>query len=161
MKQFLILIFGIFFTVNSFAQSSNQAINNMKAFPSAEKGKVRFVLHLPKQKDESLFKVELTVGKTVRIDKANRYFLGGKIESQTIPGWGFTCYMVSKVGPIAGTLMAVDPNEQKVDRFITLGGEPFIIPYNSRIPVVVYVPEDAEARYRIWRADEMKSMDKD
>jgi ecotin len=28
-----------------------------------------------------------------------------------------------------------------------------LIRYNSRLPVVVYVPEGVEVRYRIWRAD--------
>ena len=38
---------------------SAQAADIMKAFPSAEEGMVRFVLQLPKQDDESVFKVEL------------------------------------------------------------------------------------------------------
>jgi ecotin len=55
--------------------------------------------------------------------------------------------------------MAVDPNAPKVDRFITFGGEPYFIRYNSRLPIVVYVPEGAEVRYRIWEAGaEVKSM---
>ncbi len=45
-----------------------------------------------------------------------------------------------------------DPNAPKADRFITLGGEPFLIRYNNRLPVVVYVPEGVEVRYRIWHA---------
>ena len=53
---------------------------------------------------------------------------------------------------MAGTLMAVDPNAPKVNRFITLGGEPYLIRYNSRLPIVVYVPEGVEVRYRIWTA---------
>ena len=53
---------------------------------------------------------------------------------------------------MAGTLTAVDPAAPKVDRFITLGGEPFLIRYNSRLPVLVYVPEGVEVRYRIWSA---------
>ena len=136
-----------------------QAADNMKAFPPAEEGMVRYVLQLPAQEDESAFKVELIVGKTVRIDKQNRYFLGGKIEAQTIAGWGYTRYTVNKLGPMAGTLMAVDPDLPKVDRFITLGGEPYLVRYNSRLPVVVYVPEGAEVRYRIWSAGEIKTMD--
>ena len=68
-------------------------------------------------------------------------------------GWGFTRYVVSELGPMAGTRMAVDPNAQKVERFIRLGGEPYLIRYNSRLPVVVYVPEGVEVRYRVWRAE--------
>ena len=53
---------------------------------------------------------------------------------------------------MAGTLMAVDPKVPKEFRFITLGGDPYIINYNSQLPVVVYVPEGVEVRYRIWTA---------
>jgi ecotin len=48
--------------------------------------------------------------------------------------------------------MAVDPSAPKVARFIPLGGEPYLIRYNSRLPVVVYVPEGVEVRYRVWSA---------
>jgi ecotin len=122
---------------------------------------VRYVLQLPTQDDESIFKVELMVGKTVQVDEKNRYFFGGNIEKETIEGWGYPGYNVSKMGPMAGTLMAVDPDAPKVARFITLGGEPYIIRYNSRLPIVVYVPEGAGVRYRIWTTvDELKSMEK-
>ena len=134
------------------AMSSVLAADNMKAFPPTEKGMVRYVLQLPEQKDEYAFKVELIVGKTVQLDEGNRYFFGGKIEAENIEGWGFTRYVVSELGPMAGTLMAVDPNAPKVPRFITIGGEPYLIRYNSRLPVVVYVPEGVEVRYRIWSA---------
>lgn len=128
----------------------SQAANNMKAFPPAEEGMVRYVLQLAKQDDEAALKVELIVGKTVQTDGENRYFFGGKIETETIKGWGFTRYKVSKLGPIAGTLMAINPNTPKVDQFITLGGGPYLIRYNSRLPVVIYVPEGVDVRYRIW-----------
>ena len=126
--------------------------DNMMAFPPAKEGMVRYVLQLPKQDDESAFKVELIVGKTVLVDEKNRYFFGGKIEKETIEGWGFPRYNVSKLGPMAGTRMAIDPNAPKVNRFVTLGGEPFLIRYNSRLPIVVYAPEGVEVRYRIWSA---------
>ena len=144
-----------------FAMISVQAADNMKAFPPAEKGMVRYVLQLPKLDDESAFRVELIVGKTVLVDEVNRYFFGGKIEVETIKGWGFLRYIVSKLGPMAGTRIAVHPDTPKVDRFITLGGEPYLIRYNSRLPVVVYVPEGVEVRYRIWNASpEVKVIEK-
>ena len=60
-----------------------------------------------------------------------------------------------------GTLMAVDPNAPKVARFITLGGDAYLIRYNSRLPIVVYVPEGVEARYRIWTAGaEVRTIEK-
>jgi ecotin len=48
--------------------------------------------------------------------------------------------------------MAVDPNAPKVARFIALGGDPYLIPYNSRLPIVVYLPAGVEVKYRIWTA---------
>jgi ecotin len=143
------------------AVPAGQAADNMKAFPPAEKGMVRYVLQLPRQADESAFRVELIVGKTVEVDDRNRYFFGGKIEEEPIKGWGYTGYKVSKLGQMAGTLMAVDPNAPKVARFITLGSDPYIIRYNSRLPIVVYVPEGVEVRYRIWTAGaEAKAIEK-
>lgn len=134
------------------SMSSVAAADNMKAFPEAETGMVRHVLQLPEQEDEAAFKVELIVGKTVKLPEGNEHWFGGEMKEETIEGWGFPRYMVSKLGPMAGTLMAVDPNAPKVDRFITLGGEPHLIRYNSRLPVVVYAPEGVEIRYRVWSA---------
>lgn len=128
------------------------AADNLKAFPKAEFGMVRYVLQLPVQEDESSYRVELIIGKTVRIDTQNRYFFGGHIEDEVIEGWGYTRYILRELGQMAGTLMAVDPDAPKAERFIHLAGEPYFIRYNSRLPVVVYIPEDAEVRYRIWVA---------
>lgn len=59
-------------------------------------------------------------------------------------------YVVREIGPMGGTLIGVGPDVPNVRRFIRLGGEPTLIRYNSRLPVVVYVPTGAEVRYRIW-----------
>jgi ecotin len=131
----------------------SSASKELKAFPPAGEGMSRFVIMLPPRKDEELLKVQLLVGKTVKLDPQNRYFFGGKLETETITGWGYDRYVLKSLGPMAGTLMAVDPNEPKVDRFITLGGEPQLLRYNSRLPLVVYVPNGVEVRYRIWRGD--------
>ena len=129
------------------------AADNMKAFPPAGEGMVRHVLQLPKQDDESVYKVELIVGKMVQVDEVNRYFFTGKIEEEMISGWGFPRYNVSTLGQMAGTLIAIDPNVPKVNRFITLSGEAFLIRYNSRLPIVAYVPEGVEVRYRFWKSE--------
>jgi ecotin len=133
--------------------------DDMKAFPPADPGSVRYVLSLPSQAREEDYEVELIVGQIAKVDSANRYFFGGNIEAQNIQGWGYTRYVVKELGPMAGTRVAVSPNAPKQNRFVTLGGDPYLIRYNSRLPVVVYVPERAEVRYRIWRADKStKSM---
>ncbi len=143
------------------AVSSTPAADNMKAFPPAEAGMVRHVLQLPKQEDEAAFKVELIVGKTAKVDEVNKHWFSGEIKEETIEGWGFPRYMVSKLGPMASTLMAVEPDAPKVKRLVTLGGEPYLIRYNSRLPIVVYAPEGVEIRYRVWSAGpEIKAIEK-
>lgn len=137
----------------SLAAAPALAADNMKAFPPAEPGQARFVIALPPLDDEFAAKLELIVGRTVVVDAHNRHFFGGRLERETIKGWGFDRYVLRKLGPMAGTLMAVDPNAPKVERFVALAGEPQLIRYNSKLPVVVYVPTGVEVRYRVWRAD--------
>ena len=136
-----------------FFVASMHAGEDLKAFPQAYEGMSRHVIWLPPQKHEELLKVELLVGKREMIDPANRYFYGGVIEQKTVEGWGYDYFILKSLGPMAGTLMAIDPNVPKVERFITLGGDPQLHRYNSRLPLVVYVPKGVEARYRIWRGD--------
>jgi ecotin len=141
--------------------SPARAADDLQAFPPPGPGMVRHVLRLPKQADESAMSVQLVAGKTVRVDARNRYFFAGKIQPETIQGWGFVRYVVSELGPMAGTLMAVDPGEPKVDRFVSLGGEHFLVGYSSRVPLVVYAPEGVEVRWRIWTAaPEAKPMER-
>lgn len=124
-----------------------------EAFEPAQEGMVRYVLWLTPEEDESSLKVELIVGQDLEVDSVNSYRLGGTIERETIAGWGYTYYQVERVGPMMGTLMAVGPEAEKEQRFIAIGGEPYLIRYNSRLPVVIYVPDQTQVRYRIWRAD--------
>lgn len=133
------------------ATVSTQA-DNMKAFPLAEPHMARHVIQLPSVENEDDLKVQLQVGKTVEIDPVNTHFFAGQIQALDIPGWGFTRYVVEDIGPMAGTLMAPPSAAAKVQRFISLGGDPYLIRYNSRLPIVVYVPEGAEVRYRLWQA---------
>lgn len=128
------------------------AADDLKAFPPAAAGMTRYVVNLPKLDDEDDAKVEIQVGKTVSTDARNRYSFGGKVEKETIKGWGYDRYIVRALGPMSGTLMAVDPSLSNVERFVTLRGGPNLIRYNSKLPVVVYVPDGVEVRYRVWRA---------
>ena len=126
--------------------------DNLKAYPAPEAGMKRCVILLEaKEKEESDFRVELLVGKTVVVDPVNRHFFSGKLEEVTIEGWGFPKYVVKELGPLAGTRIAPDPNTPNVKRFVTLGGEQQLLRYNSRLPLVVYLPDDAEVKLRVWK----------
>ncbi|WP_146528722.1 ecotin family protein [Novipirellula artificiosorum] len=126
---------------------------NLKAFPPAKQGGLRYVLQLPhKERDEEgNFRVEIFVGKDMLTDGVNQVRLGATIEARPLEGWGFTYYEVTSFGPAASTLMAVPPGTPRSKQFVSTSK---MIPYNSRIPVVIYVPKDGNVRYRIWTAPE-------
>ena len=152
MKSFVVSMLAACTAVFS-AAAESEAERNLKAFPPADEGVTRHVLMLPPHEREDSLRVELKIGKTVKIDEANRYFFGGNLQAVNIEGWGFTRHVLAELGPMAGTLMAVSPDVPVIDRFITLGGEPQLLRYNSRLPLVVYVPTGVEVRARIWRAE--------
>lgn len=132
------------------AQQSAQ--DNLKAYPAPTDGMKRLVVYLEPKEEEEDYRVELMVGKTLEVDAANRFFFAGSLEEETIEGWGFPKYIVKQIGPMAGTRIGVDPDAPKVKRFVRLGGEPKLLRYNSKLPLVVYVPKDAEVRMRVWVA---------
>lgn len=147
-KSFLTLSILI---LGSFAMAQ-QPQDNMKAYPPAADGMKRVVVYLESKEEEDDYRIELMVGKTVQVDAANRFFFSGTLEEETIEGWGFPKYIVKQIGPMAGTRIGVDPDAPKVKRFVKLGGEPKLLRYNSKLPVVVYVPKDAEVQLKVWVA---------
>lgn len=136
------------------ATGTATAADPIEAFPPADDGMVRFVIELPEREDAESVRVELIPGRKVETDPVNRHFFGGQLGSKTVEGMGYTYYVLPELGPMAGTLMAPPPGAEKVERFVGLGGEPFLVRYNPRLPVVVYLPEGAELRYRLWVAGE-------
>ena len=59
-----------------------------------------------------------------------------------------------RIGPIASTMMAC-PDGKKEKKFVTAYlGDNSLLRYNSKLPIVVYTPENVEVKYRIWKADE-------
>jgi ecotin len=151
LKKLLPLV--VLVAVVSSAQAE-EAERYLKAFPPAGEGQTRFVVMLPHKErgEDSNFQVEIIVGKEMLTDGVNQVRLGGKIESKPLEGWGFTYYQLDKFGPAASTLIGVPPGTPMVMKFVSVPS--LIIPYNSRIPLVVYVPEGGEVRYRIWKAGE-------
>jgi ecotin len=135
-----------------------KAGGTMQAYSAADKGMVRRVMQLPSVQDESSLRVELVAGRTIETDGVNHYSLDGGIEENMITGWQFPRYDVT-LGGVTSTKMGVLGKHLKVNKFVAIGGRPQLFRYNSRLPLVVYLPEDGTVRYRIWRAaQETKAM---
>jgi len=84
----------------------------------------------------------------------NQHILMGVLEAKPLKGWGYTYLEASNIsGMRASTRMAC--NEPESEKFVTLApSENSLIRYNSRSPIVVYVPTGYEVRYRLWSAEE-------
>lgn len=122
-------------------------------FPQAEKGMKRQVIQLPEQKDEAQYKVELLIGKTLEVD-CNQHRLGGELSQKTLEGWGYDYYRFDNVTSPVSTMMAC-PDGKKTEKFVTAYlGDHSLLRYNSKLPIVVYTPENIEVKYRLWKADE-------
>lgn len=134
------------------APATAASLKDIAPYPEAEKGFTRQVIHLPAQADESAYKLEILAGKTLQVD-CNRQRLGGSLEERTLEGWGYSYYRLDNVSGPASTLMAC-PDDKKTEAFVPVVGNGFLLRYNSKLPVVVYVPKDVEVRYRVWSASQ-------
>lgn len=162
----LTLLFGtiamcLALSLNMTAQTKNkgtkEAIDNLKAYPETIDSLVRHVIYLELMADESLFEIELIAGKTLSVD-CNRHRLIGSFSEETVQGWGYNYFVFSTENHVASTMMMC-PDGVKTDKFIS--GESISARYNSRLPIVVYLPKDCELKYRIWTAGELLSVDKE
>jgi len=69
----------------------------------------------------------------------------------TLKGWGYKYLEVSDIDSGATTMMAC--REAKTEKFISIR-DSTLRRYNSRSPIVIYIPEGYDVRYRIWSAEE-------
>lgn len=146
--MFNLLIALLAFNVSAYGAEHDQ----LKAFPLAKQGMERFVIVLPHKErgEEDDFKVELIAGKEMLTDGVNLVRLGNIIKPQPLKGWGYTYYEVAGSPHAMSTMMGVPPGTQQIKEFVT--GTPLQIRYNSRLPIVVYVPKGYKVKYRIWQA---------
>ncbi|MBD3905363.1 serine protease inhibitor ecotin [Chryseobacterium sp. Ch-15] len=121
----------------------------IEMFPKAKEGYKQVYIQLPIAKNENDLKVEFFVGVEKMLD-CNNHFLMGKVATQDLQGWGYNYYEVESNGETGGTLMAC-PDQKKTKKFVSL--QPEIVRYNSKLPLVFYVPKDLEVRYRVLRPD--------
>ncbi len=121
--------------------------DNIHMFPQAQEGFIRHVIEVPKTDNDYDHKVELLIGKVMLVD-CNQHSLMGKVKSVTLKGWGYTYLEISNIQSGPTTMMAC--TEPKTEKFISIRDT--LRRYNSRSPIVAYVPKGYEVRYRVWSA---------
>lgn len=133
------------------------AADDLKPFPEAGTGYRRVVIRLPVVDAPDDRRVELIFGKMMEVD-CNRHFLSGRLARKVAQGWGYGYLVLDKVSGPASTMMACPPDEPKRTDLVRVnpGRDDRLNSwqrYNSNLPVVIYVPDGIEVRYRIWTAD--------
>lgn len=123
---------------------------DLSPFPTPAQGMQQFVIRLDPKTDEDSFRLGLIAGRMMETDGVNKVHLGGRLEVKTVEGLGYDYYELSDPGPTMSTLMGVVPGRSPVASFVSVQED--IIRYNSRLPLVVYVPETFDVRYRIYEA---------
>jgi len=146
--KFLFISGLLLFSTDIFAESYG-----MKPYPPADDGYKRMVIHLPALADEDDNKLEIIIGKTLKVD-CNRHWFGGQLVEEIAKGWGFPYFILKSVTGPASTLMACSPDRREQEAFVQVRSDQGLLRYNSKLPVVVYVPVDFEVHYRIWTAKE-------
>ena len=150
---FLIAVAGLLGSVHAAAL----AAEDLKMFPEPESGYRRVVIRLPAADAPDDRKVELILGKTMEVD-CNRHILSGHFARKVAEGWGYDYFVLGNVSGPASTMMACPPDEPKKAAFVRINfgqsdAQNGWQRYNPKLPIVVYVPDGIEVRYRIWTAD--------
>lgn len=130
---------------NIVKQSPKQT-HDTSMYPKAKDGYQQRIITLDKKTNEDNYKLEIYVGKTMLTD-CNTYGLTGQFIEAVAEGWGYPYWEFNSNGQVRSTMMSCQDDTKK-ETFVR--GEKKLLRYNSKLPVVVYVPKGFEVRYAIW-----------
>ncbi|KPI88381.1 putative ecotin [Leptomonas seymouri] len=122
-------------------------------YPKAAPDEERKVIYLPPldpSMEQNHVKLQLIPGRHEDCKDGQLYHINGTFTENTLEGWGYPFYAV-KFGDICASQHAAVSSKGGV-RFVTMR-EYLMVPYNSKLPTVVYVPKGSELRYRVWMDD--------
>ena len=151
-----VLVIGLAFLASGCFGAEHK---ELKAFPETKEGMERIVIVLPhkERSEEDAFKVELIPGKKMMTDGVNLMRLGTTIGPKPLKGWGYTYYEVTGSDNVMSTMMAAPLGGQQVEKFVA--GASLLVRYNSRLPIVIYIPKGFQVMYNIWHAEIAKKAD--
>ncbi|MGL4860636.1 MAG: serine protease inhibitor ecotin [Enterobacteriaceae bacterium] len=127
------------------------SLEKVAPYPAARKDQTRYSIFLPQKDNEDDYKVEINMGKTIKVD-CNHHSFGGELREETLQGWGYTYFVLDKVMGHVSTKMAC-PGQKEQDAFVEVYPATRLVRYNSKLPLVIYVPKDIQVRYRLWQAE--------
>lgn len=117
-------------------------------YPKAEKGMEKHEIVLEKMEKEEDYIIKLKFGKEKTVDCNKHALAGGKLEEKTLEGYGYNYYVFSGADQMISTQMLC-PTQAKTKKDIFYNVEK-IMDYNSKLPVVVYVPKGVFINYSVY-----------
>ena len=137
---------------------------NLTGYPEPAPGLKRWVIQpsglLPKSADPFIsahpldWRIQLIVGQTVTLDCNTKRLAGSGMTMRMLPKASGKALLEVK-GPVAviSTKMACPDDQPTRTSFLSLGKQPYLIPYNASWPIVVDLPENVQLRWRVWKAE--------
>ena len=137
---------------------------DLSGYPATKQGLKRWVIQpsglLPKSDDAMIsahpldWRVQLIVGKEVDVDCNVKRLSGPSLSLQRLPeASGKALFEISGPVLVLSTRMACTKEQAQGTSFLSLGKQPYLIPYNASWPVVVDLPDGVVLRWRVWKAE--------
>ena len=137
---------------------------DLTGYPAPASGLQRWVIQpsglLPKSTDPLIssnphdWRVQLLVGKEVDLDCNNSWLSGPSLRMQRLPeASGKALFVLNGSLVVMKTRKACPPDHPRQHSFLSLGKQPYLVPYNPSWPIVVDLPAGAELRWRVWKAE--------
>jgi len=161
-----IACFGAALSLSSLAALPGAAIPrlNLSGYPQPAPGLKRWVIQpsglLPKSSDPIIsakpidWRIQLIVGQAVTLDCNTKRLSGSGMTMRMLPNASGKALFEVK-GPVAviSTKMACPDDQSSRSSFLSLGKQPYLVPYNASWPIVVDLPETLQLRWRVWKAE--------
>ena len=137
---------------------------DLSGYPAPKQGLKRWVIQpsglLPKSADPLIsahpldWRIQLIVGQTVTLDCNTKRLSGTGMTMRMLPKASGKALFEVK-GPVAviSTKMACPDDQPTRTSFLSLGKQPYLVPYNASWPIVVDLPENVQLRWRVWKAE--------
>ena len=163
--------FGAALSLSSLAALPGVAIPrlDLTGYPEPAPGLKRWVIQpsglLPKSADPLIsahpldWRIQLIVGQTVTLDCNTKRLSGTGMTMRMLPKASGKALFEVK-GPVAviSTKMACPDDQPTRTSFLSLGKQPYLVPYNASWPIVVDLPENVQLRWRVWKAETRQQM---
>lgn len=166
-----IACFGAALSLSALAALPGVAIPrlNLTGYPDPAPGLKRWVIQpsglLPKSADPLIsahpldWRIQLIVGQTVRLDCNTKRLSGSGMTMRMLPkASGKALFEVKAPVAVISTKMACPDDQPTRTSFLSLGKQPYLVPYNASWPIVVDLPVGTELRWRVWKAETRQQM---